>query len=42
MEKLTILKISRTEYSIHNVASSCNHCGNCGGPTGCGAHCKGG
>lgn len=42
MEKLTIIKISRSDYSINPAASSCSHCGNCGGQTGCGAHCKGG
>ena len=42
MGKLTIIKISRSEYNINSATSSCSHCGNCGGQTGCGAHCNGG
>lgn len=42
MEKLSFITITRAEYTVRNSVASCNHCGNCGGPTGCGAHCKGG
>ena len=42
MEKMQILSVSRTEYAESDYVAACNHCANCGGSTGCGAHFRGG